>query len=105
MPKGEHLTLEHQRKAGAARWKGTTLEQRQAATKNARLSLAIKEIRQQIAASRRAQGLPEHVDAERFLDELAKEIIPGGGPLNDERRPTIQARRRSSPRNDQVPCC
>jgi hypothetical protein len=36
------------------------------------------EIRRQVAESRRAQGLPEHVAADRFLDELAAEVLGGG---------------------------
>ena len=71
-------TLEHQRKAAAKRWAGSTPEQRKAETQKARATFAINEIRRQVAASRRAQGLPEHVAAERFLDLLAAEVLDGG---------------------------
>ena len=73
-----NLTPEHQRHAIAARWAKTTPEQRQDATKKARLTHAINEIRRQVQESRAAQGLPEHVTAERFLDELAAEVLGGG---------------------------
>jgi hypothetical protein len=32
-------------------------------------------VRDQVQASRRAQGLPEHVTADRFLDQLAAEVL------------------------------
>jgi hypothetical protein len=41
--------------------------------------LVVAEIRRQIAESRKAQGLPEHVAAGQFLDELAREVL-GGDP-------------------------
>jgi hypothetical protein len=64
--------------ASRARWAGSTPEQRKAGTEKARLTYAINEVRRQVKASRRAQGLPEHVVAERFLDELAREVLGGG---------------------------
>jgi hypothetical protein len=64
--------------AHAARWAGKTPEQRRAETQKARATFAFNEIRRQVAASRKAQGLPEHVAAERFLDELAAEVLGGG---------------------------
>ena len=64
--------------ATRARWAGSTPEQRKAGTQKARLTYAINEIRRQVAESRKAQGLPEHVAAERFLDELAAEVLGGG---------------------------
>jgi hypothetical protein len=36
------------------------------------------QVREQIAASRRAQGLPDHVTAGPFLDHLAAEVEGGG---------------------------
>jgi hypothetical protein len=47
-------------------------------TQKARLTHAINEIRRQVAESRQRQGLPQHVDAERFLDDLAREVLGGG---------------------------
>ena len=47
-------------------------------TQTARLTHAINEIRRQVAESRQRQGLPQHVDAERFLDDLAREVLGGG---------------------------
>jgi hypothetical protein len=37
------------------------------------------QIRIQVRESRRAQGLPEHVTADQFLDALAREVLEGGG--------------------------
>jgi hypothetical protein len=34
-------------------------------------------IREQVRRSRLAQGLPEHITAERFLDDLAREVLGG----------------------------
>jgi hypothetical protein len=34
-------------------------------------------VRDQVLASRRAQGLPDHVPAGRFLEELAAEVLAG----------------------------
>jgi hypothetical protein len=64
--------------AHAARWAGSTPEQRKAGTQKARLTHAVNEIRRQVRESRAAQGLPEHVTAERFLDDLAREVLGGG---------------------------
>lgn len=64
--------------ASRARWAGSTPEQRKAGTQKARLTHAINEIRRQVAESRQRQGLPQHVDAERFLDDLAREVLGGG---------------------------
>jgi hypothetical protein len=36
---------------------------------------SIEKIRAQVVASRRAQGLPDHVTAETFLDRLAAEVL------------------------------
>jgi len=38
-------------------------------------------VRTQVVESRRAQGLPDHVAAERFLDQLAREVLDQDGPL------------------------
>ena len=64
--------------ATRARWTGSTPESRQAGTQKARLTHAVNEIRRQVALSRRAQGLPDRVAAERFLDQLAAEVLGGG---------------------------
>jgi predicted RNA-binding Zn ribbon-like protein len=72
------FTPEHQRQAARARWTGTTPEERQAKTTAARRALALAEIKRSVAESRRAQGLPETVNAEQFLRELAAEIVQGG---------------------------
>jgi hypothetical protein len=59
-------------------WASKTPEQRKAGTQKARLTHAVNEIRRQVRESRTAQGLPEHVTAEQFLDELAAEVLGGG---------------------------
>jgi hypothetical protein len=38
-------------------------------------------VRAQVAESRRAQGLPDHVPAGRFLDQLAAQVLDQAGPL------------------------
>jgi hypothetical protein len=38
----------------------------------------VEKIRAQVVASRRAQGLPDHVTAEAFLDRLAAEVLAEG---------------------------
>jgi hypothetical protein len=38
-------------------------------------------VRAQVVESRRAQGLPDHVPAGLFLDQLAAEILDQAGPL------------------------
>ena len=65
--------------ATKARWAGTTPEQRREATRKMRTTLALNQLRRQIAQSRQDQGLPPHVEAEKFLDELARELLGGGG--------------------------
>lgn len=65
--------------AHRARWAGSTPESRKAALLKTRRALVVAEIRRQIAESRKAQGLPEHVAAGQFLDELAREVL-GGDP-------------------------
>jgi hypothetical protein len=64
--------------AHAARWAGSTPEQRKAGTAKARRGLVVAEIRRQVEESRRAQGLSPTVAAEQFLDELAREVLGGG---------------------------
>jgi hypothetical protein len=39
------------------------------------MSLDPARVREQVRASRRAQGLPETVTADRFLDQLAAEVL------------------------------
>jgi hypothetical protein len=41
------------------------------------------EICAQVVQSRRAQGLPDHVTAELFLDQLAREILAAGREHDD----------------------
>jgi hypothetical protein len=48
-----------------------------------RTANAITEIHRQIRESRRAAGLPDRVAAERFLDQLAAEVL-GGDPLEGQ---------------------
>jgi hypothetical protein len=64
--------------ARKARWVGRTPEQRKAETQKARTTFAFNEIRRQIAKARSEQGLPPHVEAEKFLDDLARELLGGG---------------------------
>jgi hypothetical protein len=60
-------------------WAAQADEERQSRARTARQGLVVAEIKRQIAESRHAQGLPEHIAAERFLDDLAREVL-GGGP-------------------------
>jgi hypothetical protein len=39
------------------------------------------EVRAQVVESRRAQGLSDHVTAETFLDQLAREVLAEGVPV------------------------
>jgi hypothetical protein len=64
--------------ATAARWAGRSPEQRKAETAAARRALAYKTIREQVAESRRAQGLPETVTDDQILADLAREVLGGG---------------------------
>jgi hypothetical protein len=64
--------------ATRARWVGRGPEQRKAETAAMRRAAMLAEVRRQIAESRRAQGLPEHVAARQFLDDLAREVLGGG---------------------------
>jgi hypothetical protein len=64
--------------ASRARWVGKTQAQKDATARKARLGLAVKEIHRQIRESRRVAGLPDRVAAERFLDQLAAEVLGGG---------------------------
>lgn len=45
------------------------------------MSLDPARVREQIRASRRAQGLQDTVPASRFLDQLAAEVLDQAGPL------------------------
>jgi hypothetical protein len=41
----------------------------------------LDQVGDQVRTSRRDQGLADHVTAERFLDQLAAEILDQAGPL------------------------
>jgi hypothetical protein len=41
-------------------------------------------VREQVAASRHDQGLPEHVTDQNFLGRLAREVTPDGGDRHAE---------------------
>jgi hypothetical protein len=64
--------------ASRARWAGSTPEQRRAGTQAARRAQAFQTIREQVAESRRAQGLPETVTDDQILMELARKVLGGG---------------------------
>jgi hypothetical protein len=54
-------------------------------------------VRDQVRRSRLAQGLPEHIGADRLLDELAREVLDDGGRLAMLADPS---RERIAPRGD-----
>jgi hypothetical protein len=64
--------------ATAARWAGSTPEQRQAQTQAMRRAHALKTIREMVAETRQAQGVPPTVTDDQILAELAREILGGG---------------------------
>jgi len=37
-------------------------------------------VREQVITARREQHLDDHVSDERFLDDLARDVLQGGGP-------------------------
>ena len=65
------------RRGGYATAAKMTPEERSEAARRA-VNARWAKVRKQVRESRAAQGLPEHVTAERFLDELAAEVLGGG---------------------------
>jgi hypothetical protein len=63
--------------ATAARWAGSTPEQRQAQTAAMRRAHALKTVRQMVAETRQQQGLPPTVTDDQILMDLAREVLGG----------------------------
>jgi hypothetical protein len=78
MPENTMTVTEFARSGGLAVAASRTPEQRREAARHA-AEIRWARVRKQVAESRKAQGLPEHVEDPNALGDLAREVIERGG--------------------------
>jgi hypothetical protein len=78
MPENTMTVTEFARGGGQALAQSRTPEQRREAARHA-AEIRWSRVRARVAESRKAQGLPEHVEDPHLLGQLAREVLERGG--------------------------